>query len=496
MNNKGLWINEKTFVSFTEKKNSLTEEIATRKVAIDFYSLGLYLPNPDPVLKKQGKDIAVYKELLTDSHVGGCITSRKAGVKALEWSIDRGKAKSRQAKLIEDVFKDLDIDSITSEILNAPLFGYQVLEVIWQKVGNYILPKKIIGKPHRWFVFGEDNTLRLRTKDNTYGKPVPERKFLLVQHEADYENPYGFPALSRCFWPVTFKKGGLKFWVLFTEKYGMPFLIGKQPRGTGQQETERFADQLESMVQDAIAVIPDDSSVEILKSESRASSDIYNTLITYCDTQISITLLGQNLTTQVASGSYAATSSHMQVRKDVTDSDKKLCEKTFNKLIHWIFELNFDDSEPPVFTMWEQEDVDKDLAERDEKVTISLEKSGLKLTKKYYQKNYGFEDEDIEEINSSAEFAEGNRTLKKIDTFEDQHILDDAIDSITPEELQAQMEGVLKPVINLINESKDYNKVMEKLVETYQDMDTKALENMLIRAIFISELWGKLNAHK
>ena len=95
----GLWINEHTFVAFQEEKRSLAKEIATRERSIDFYSLGMYLPNPDPVLKKMGKDITVYKELLSDAHVGSCITSRKAGVKSMLWEIDRGKSKSRQAKL-------------------------------------------------------------------------------------------------------------------------------------------------------------------------------------------------------------------------------------------------------------------------------------------------------------------------------------------------------------------------------------------------------------
>jgi phage gp29-like protein len=56
------------------------------------------------------------------------------------------------------------------------------------------------------------------------------------------------------------------------------------------------------------------------------------------------------------------------------------------------------------------------------------------------------------------------------------------------------MEGALKPIIDLINESGDYNAVMERLIETYPDMDIKAIEDMLARAIFVSELWGRLNA--
>lgn len=413
MGKKGLWINDRTFVNFSDKKTSLTEEIATRKGAIDFYSLGMYLPNPDSVLKKQGKDITVYNELLTDAHLGGCVTSRKSGVLSLEWSIDRGKAKSRQAKLIEDVFKNLDLESIISEILNAPLYGYQALEVIWENTGNYILPKAIIGKPQEWFVFGEKNDLRLRTKSNYNGEPVADKKFLLAQHEATYKNPYGFPSLSRCFWPITFKRGGMKFWVIFSEKYGMPFLVGKHPRGEAQSEIDKLADMLEAMAQDAVAVIPDDSSVEIQEAGGKgASADIYAKLLEFCKAEVSIAILGQNLTTEVKGGSYAAAESHMQVRKDIIDADKKLVEKILNQLIKWIAELNFNSSYP-VFSMWEEEDVDKNLSERDEKLTASMEKSGLRLSRRYYQKSYGLEDEDVEVSDQQSAVSDQQFTEKE-----------------------------------------------------------------------------------
>ncbi|MCL4492528.1 MAG: DUF935 domain-containing protein [Nitrospirae bacterium] len=514
MGKRGLWINERTFINFEEKKSvSLSDEIATRKRSIDFYSLGMYLPNPDPVLKKTGKDITVYTELLSDGHLGGCVTSRKAGVISLEWEIDRGKsgkAKSRQAKLIKDLFGNLDLDHIIEEILNAPLFGYQPLEVIWENTGNYILPKNVVGKPQRWFVFSEENELRLRTKENYInGEELPERKFLLARHGATYENPYGFPELSRCFWPLTFKKGGFKFWVIFTEKFGMPFLVGKQPRGLDPKEADNLADMLEAMVQDAIAVIPDDSSVEIMTSQGKGSgsSDIYDKLINACKTEVSIAILGQNLTTEVKGGSYAAAESHMAVRKDITDSDKKIVMRVMNQLIGWIFDLNFAGGEKPVFSMYEEEDVDTALAERDK----TLYDAGVRYKSQYLIREYGFQEGDIEVVNSQepgvesqkAEFADRGGdspdstaapvNLGQSPMFPDQTALDDAIDSISPEALQEQINGVLKPIIDLINSGEDYNVILDKLTEAYPNMDTSVIEEMLARAIFVSELWGRLN---
>ena len=45
-------------------KKEISQEIATRKRSINYYSLGTsYLPDPDIVLRKQGKDMKVYKEI-------------------------------------------------------------------------------------------------------------------------------------------------------------------------------------------------------------------------------------------------------------------------------------------------------------------------------------------------------------------------------------------------------------------------------------------------
>ena len=90
------------------------------------------------------------------------------------------------------------------------------------------------------------------------------------------------------------QKGGMKFWVRFAEKYGSPWVIGKHPRGTAQGEIDLLLDSMEAMVEDAVAAIPDDSSIEIKEAAGKAdSSDIYQNLITLARSEISIALLGR-----------------------------------------------------------------------------------------------------------------------------------------------------------------------------------------------------------
>ena len=471
-------------------KRKITDEIATRKRALKFYTLANILPDPDIVLRKQGKDINIYKELLCDSHVFACIQSRKSGVLSLEWDINRGLDKDENAEEIEKLLKKLDIHKLISDILDATSFGFQPLEIMWKRdKSGHVLPERVVAKPPEWFCFDDDNNLKFRTKENYYGELLPDKKFLLVQNNPTYNNPYGERTLSRVFWNVTFKKGGMKFWVIFTEKYGMPHLIGKHPRGATKAETDSLADMLEEMVQDAIAVIPDDSSVEIKEASKSSSAEIYEKLIDKMNSEISKAILGQTLTTEVgATGSYAAANTHMQVRQDIIDSDKKLVESVINQLITWIYEINFPNSEIPVFELYAPEDVDLTLAQRDK----ILSDTGVKFTKEYFIKAYGLEEEDFDirediippKVPNFKEFKEQEETAPL-----GQQQLEDLFKFLSENELTNQAQKMLSPLISLIENCDSFEEAYELLTD--KNLKSKKFEESLQKALFLSELQGR-----
>ncbi|QWF64291.1 DUF935 domain-containing protein (plasmid) [Ralstonia solanacearum] len=485
---KGLWVSPTEFVQFGEPNRSLSDQIATRGRSIDFYGLGMYLPNPDPVLKALGKDIKVYRELRADAHVGGCIRRRKAAVKALEWGLDRGKAKSRVAKSIEAIFADLDLSRIITEMLDAVLYGYQPMEVIWGKVGGYLVPVDVVGKPADWFLYSPENELRFRSRQNMIqGEELPPRKFLVPRQDATYDNPYGFADLSMCFWPTTFKKGGLKFWVQFTEKYGAPWVIGKHPRSASDAETNLLLDRLEEMVQDAVAVIPDDSSVEIKEAAGKTgSTEVYERLLHFCRSEVSIALLGQNQTTE-ADSTRASAQAGLQVTRDIRDGDKAVVAEAFNTMIRWVCELNFNDGARPMFSLWEQEEVDKVLAERDEK----LVKAGAKLTTAYFKRAYNLQDGDLIEDAApdmpGAEFAEGDGVVP------DQDAIDAALDDFSHAEMNDLALQLFRPILQKIQDGASPEVLLGTLAELYPEMDASGLQERLARVIFTAKLWGLLH---
>lgn len=470
-------------------KKTLSAELATRQNSADYYALGMMLPNPDPVLKALGQDIKVYRELRSDAHVGGCVRRRKGAVKALEWGLDKDEVPTAVIAHIEQWLNKLNVSRIVTEMMDAVFYGYQPMEVIWGKQDGLLLPTAVIGKPPEWFVFDEYNQLRMRTKaDPLNGELLPPRKFLLPRQDPSYDNPYGIADLARCFWPTTFKKGGLKFWVTFTEKYGSPWVIGKQPRSASPAETDALLDSLDDMVQDAVAVIPDDSSVDIKEAAGKTgSAEVYERLLTFCRGEVAIALLGQNQTTE-ASSNRASAQAGLEVTDDIRDSDAAIIIEAMNQLIDWVCELNFGEGARPRFSMWEQESVDKMQAERDQVLT----NAGAKLTKAYFMRTYDLAEDEVD-VSESVELSAPSKSKASASFAEA------TATATAPEQQLPTLEGEAEPLVgnwlarisDLLNGAASLPDLQEQLLAEFSELDTDELADVMALAYSAAELAGR-----
>jgi len=509
MAKNGIWLPDNTFKPLPSKPSTMVTggELATRQNSPYNYTLMGFLPDPDPVLQKMGKSIAVLRELMSDPHVGSVVQQRKAGVLSMEWDIDRGKSKSRQAKLVKQMFEGQKMYQLTSNILDALFYGYQPIEVVPQIINGIWTPVKIEAKPQEWFSFNDENKLVLDFGNRMKRDPVPDMKFLLPRNNPSYLNPYGEKLLSRVFWSVTFKRGGLKFWVTFAEKFGMPQVIGKVPRGTGETLMNDLRDKLEDMVQDAVAVIFDDQSIDI-KNEgaTTASPDIYKGLVDFCNAEISKAILTQTLTTQSdGAGSYALGKEQGNQLSKVSKGDVEIVTETYQELINWFDFNNSRSAEVPKFIMYQEEDVDDALAKRD----TELSNQGVKFTKTYYKKSYGLEDEDFElgtatppadtvKPNKVSKFADLTDPLKfkaaETQTFPDQEAIDKLIDSFSNEDQQTLIEPIVKKLMAVIAGCSGFDEALEKLSGLYPEMNDSGIEKLVEKLLFIAEVFGRLNA--
>jgi len=498
-----------------KKKPVITDEIATSSKDLDiFFGWINRLENPDPTLRTEakGKGLKLYDEVDRDPHAGSVLQTRYLAVVGKEWDVipaesSKLKAESTDQKIadfVKQTLKATNFEQAIQEILQAILYGFYVAEVIWKVKDGAIAISKIRSKHPRRFSFTQDRALRLLTPQNMIdGEELPERKFIQFTYGSS-DNPYGKGLGQKLWWPVWFKKHGIKFWLVFLEKFGMPTAVGKYPPGTDPDQQQKLLDAIDALQNETGVKIPDTMAIDLLEA-SRTGKVTYETICEYMDKQISKAVLGQTLTTEVgAKGSYAASKTHDEVRHDVLEADASLlCELLNETLIPWIVDYNFPlVTDYPTFVIRTEEEKDlKPLAERDE---ILVSKIGLPAGRKYFYDTYGIpEPEEGEEIVSAQrsvvssqqgqEFADLPRRspAKAGGRFsKEQQAIEGLIDASLGKSNKA-MTGLTGPVKKIVNEAKSLEEIRDKLFQSYSEMDPADLEDLIARAMYVAELYGR-----
>jgi len=351
-------------------KNDLMTEIATRDKYAIIKNFMEYLPDPDLILKQnynKMNEMEILRKLEYDSHLIAVKQQRVLQVSSMEWSVSGIRDTSTELSAsqgseislkdgknedgvadrfiqfecpagmeaeVTEMLRRVNVDAMIEQILDALFYGYVVFEIIWDVKDGRLYPKAVVEKPQEWFVFAPDGKLKMRTLNNGV-MDLPENKFLVVQHKPRYDNPYGLRLLSRCFWAVTLKKDGIVFWSYMTEKYGMPYLIGKVTRNATQEQRDSFLSGLADMRRDAVAVIEDDETIQLLGDANRSdSTSLYKDFINFQNNEISKAILTVTLTTELqGTGAYSATQTHKEILDRIALADKKMVESTINRLI-------------------------------------------------------------------------------------------------------------------------------------------------------------------
>jgi len=383
----------KTLFKSADKKTAKRLPQIASRARTGMGGLLSHLPNPDPILKAAGKDVSSYRDLLALPRIGGNVRRRKAAVLGLQRALVQGEASDAVTAFIEDWLADIDLDTLLRGLLDAPLYGYQPVELVWQPLGRHLIPVEVHAKPPEWFRFDADSQLRFMAKDaGQEGELCDPARFVVARHDATWMNPYGQPDLAMCYWPGNFLKSGVKFWAQFVEKYGTPWVVGKYPRGTDQREMETLLDSLAQMQQDAVTVFPADDNIEIIEAAAKsASSQVFRDFIDHCKSDVNIALLGQDQTTDKDTNHASATAG-ADVAASIRDGDTGVVLAALNRIIALVVETNFGEVAAPRYALWEQEAIDKIRAERDQ----ILSSAGLRFTPHYWMRTYDLEEADID----------------------------------------------------------------------------------------------------
>jgi len=483
-----------------------------------FYGFSDVMPNPDPILKGLGwnKDVETYQELLNDPQLYGAIeNNRKPGVKALEMYLDNPNCPPEEVEFFRKYFSKLAsdgiYDNITSASLDAVLFGRITFGLMWDTVDGYFVPVKITPIPHKYCKFNINDELLVATENATFAPPEHPARYVTLQHKPTLDNPYGEPLLAKCYWNVIFKKESRKLWAMFTEKFGIPWVAGNyNPQllanaygTTIDNAAQLFFDALSSMARDGVIIFPDGTNVNLVDASKGSSSDIFEKMVRICDEQNTKLVLGHSGATESTSGDKLSNdTTATDVRKSIIDADKAFPITFWNKLIEWIHFFNFNGDQKPRFDLYAKEDVDMQWAERDNKLVNVLALSGKKLSKSYFIKTYGFDEDDLietepEPITDNTPTPNALATTHIVaqkDEFADQTLIDEFADKLV--QSSQPTEKILLEIIEKINSLDGYQDAEAKIATLLDTIDTANFEEKLADNLFLADLIGRLSVNE
>lgn len=149
--------------------------------------------------------------------------------------------------------------------------------------------------------------------------------------------------------PWLLRQWAMRDWARSSEVHGNPVKLAMMPSGAPDDDKKRFVLELANISSEAVVALPrvsggtdnDNFDVRLLEAATD-SHTTFKELIAEANTCVAISLLGQNLTTEVKGGSYAAAVMHQMIRNDVLESDAEhLGQCLRDQALRWWATYNF-----------------------------------------------------------------------------------------------------------------------------------------------------------
>ncbi|KJS43364.1 MAG: hypothetical protein VR71_10630 [Roseovarius sp. BRH_c41] len=455
--------------------------------------IGPLLEPTDPILRTRGGgSFDIYKPILTDPQVKSVMTQRISAVTSREWEVVPGEetaAGKRAADWLRDELSAMKFDRLTEKMLWGLFYGYSVAEQMFRRDGQLWGWEEIRVRDRVRFRFDEECGLRLLTMSNMLtGEEMPPEKFWVFSTGADHDDePYGLGLAHWLYWPVWFKRNGLKLWLIALDKFGMPTARGKYPSQATEAEQKKLLEAVMAIRSEAGIIIPEGMDIELLSAPSGASSLDYQKLHDTMDAAISKIVLSQTMTTDNGS-SRSQAEVHDDVGDAVKKSDADLVCQSFNEgPVARLCGFNFPGVAPPrVWRKMEDPEDTTAAVDRDEK----LHRIGWQMTEDRVKEIYG----DGYERATPPENTPPDEDTPEAGFAEHDGALDGPVGDLADRlanEASVPMLAMLEQIEAMLETSTSLAEFRERLLAGFPDLDDAALRDVIASALTAAHAGGR-----
>lgn len=456
-----------------------------------------------------------------DGHLFAEMEKRRNALLTLDWSIEPPlNATAEELKLtaaVADWMGGLpNMEDVILNGMSAVGYGFSCQEMAWERVDNIWLPESLTKRPHHWFNTLPDQGDEIRLDDGSYqegksGSALWPFGWLVHRNNARS----GFIGSSGLFrvlvWPYLFKNFALRDLAEFLEIYGLPARIAYYAQGTSDEDRDQILQALVHLGHEAVAAIPQGNEI---KFESAASGreTPFMAMIDWSERTVSKAILGSTLTSQAdgKTSTNALGNVHNEVRHDILTADARQLEGMFLSLTQMMAALNgyghIRTRRLPRFVF----DTQEEIAFKDWATALATLVNDVRLPdipQSWVRKKIGIPTpKDGEPVLALPAVSDNTASLSRIredlrlaalsQAKEDDDPAQRAIDraDLPAEAINQGMQALLTPLVAALQQGHSADEAMNILAHAWPTLPDAALRQLLEQALFVSDIWGRLNA--
>lgn len=459
-----------------------------------------------------------------DPHYASVLGVRKRAVSGITPTVVAASDSAQDQAIAEAVREGIaehdQFPDLVEDLLDAVGKGYAVVEIDWAKSATDWAIRGWTWRDPRHFVWDRDTGTELRLlteREAGTGEALEPYKFAV--HRPKLKSGLalrgGIARLVAFGWIC--KAYTLKDWVAFIECFGLPLRLGRYGPEATPADVAVLSRAVAAIGSDAAATLPKSMEIEFQEIADGAGSDIFEKLARWVDEQTSKAVLGQTMTSDNGS-SKAQASVHNEVRHDVLKADARQVAGTINRdIVRAFVDLNFGpqpDYPRVVIPVEDPEDTAATIKSVDTLARLGVTFRADELRAKVGLTKPEEGDETVGGVMQPAapvpgaapdataparNQAQGACTCGACLTREANAAAgSDVYADLDPAEAQAllswpaQMDGVLAPVLKLVDEAQSYDEIKRRLPELLGEMSLAQVVDGLVGALVQARAQGDL----
>ena len=251
----------------------------------------------------------LYADMILDGHLKSVTEKRIKSITNTEIAFQKD---GKTVDELTPIIKSKAFKYILRQIIAAKLYGHSLIECY---IENEKLVAKIVDRRHVKPRFG----IVVASPSDVNGIPFREPPYSNFTIEVGDPDDFGLMLQAAQY--VIYKRGVIGDWADYIQLFGVPFRHAKYKN---PEDRKIIEEALENMGSTGWAVTPDNVIIEIIRAEGATGANlIFKNFKEFCNDEMSITMLGQTMTTSDTKNSgYAQGKIHKDVEDDIHRDDR------------------------------------------------------------------------------------------------------------------------------------------------------------------------------